>query len=509
MKARLPVILIGTHLLALGAGWWCLGPSHPKSSSPRETSRSSRQSERSPRQDRRVSAEELLAAYHETDMWVEVSKRRTGALQLAEAPSNRTREDYIPPEQRAAEVTDIPGAMQKELEAADAGKSYDYKLAKALVARWMKEDPAGCAAWLGQMKMRNGWGDPFAAFAKTLPPMELLKLMEQGWLQRNRRYGLEFLAQQMGEASVADLPAVLAALRDGEAKSFLEKASGKARVEDAAAWIELLAADPEGLRSLAVRWIQGPGANWQWEDGAWVPLGRDAANWQEKSELLLAAAAGTSAEEIFRRQWEAERQRSDKGRELARIAREPAEATAALVDFYAGQGHDEAEARRLASQAIAASYRDGLEVWQREAWSQDLQLSLLGQRKLDEALTARLEAIATELPEVLQAGTRSRTWRDAMVIDATATLAVARQSGRVEEALQTATQLVSDYDTSLAMRAEILLVLSEQGLWEQGAQFPIARSFYTEFLQDDPEAARLWIGRLPAHLSQAVKEVAR
>lgn len=96
-----------------------------------------------------------------------------------------------------------------------------------------------------------------------------------------------------------------------------------------------------------------------------------------------------------------------------------------------------------------------------------------------------------------------------MVIDATATLAVARQSGRVEEALQTATQLVSDYDTSLAMRAEILLVLSEQGLWEQGAQFPIARSFYTEFLQDDPEAARLWIGRLPAHLSQAVKEVAR
>jgi hypothetical protein len=509
MKASLPVILIATHLLALGAGWWCLRPSDPRPDSTQETSRASKQSERSARKERRVSAEDLLAAYEKSDFWGEAMKRRSEASKPPEAPPNGSPEVYIPPEQRAAEITDIAGAMQKELEAMDGGKSYDYMLAKALIARWMKEDPAACAAWLGQMKMRTGWGDPFDAFAKSMPPVELIKLMDQGWLKRNRRMALDSLADQVGEAFAADLPAVLSALSDDDAKLFLEHASAKARVEDAAVWVKLLVADPHRLQTLADQWIRGPGSNWQWKDGAWVPSGIATADWQEKAELVLAAAVGTPAEEIFRRQLEVEQEQSERGRELARIAREPAEATAALIDLYVGEGHDEAEARSLASQAIAESYRDGLEVWQKEAWSQDLQLSLLGQRKLDEALAARLEAIATELPEVLQAGTRNRTWSDAMMIDPAVTLAVARQSGRVEEALQSATKLVGDHDTSIALKAEIFLTLSEQGLWNQGGQFPNAKPFYAEYLRDDPEAARVWIGRLPASLSQAVKEVAR
>jgi hypothetical protein len=224
----------------------------------------------------------------------------------------------------------------------------------------------------------------------------------------------------------------------------------------------------------------------------------------------LAAAAGTPAEEIFRQQLQAEQERSDKGRELARIVREPAEATAALVDLYVGQGHDEAEARRLASQAIAESYRDGLEVWQKEAWDKDLQLSLLGQRKLDEALTTRLEAIATELPEVLQTGTRNRTWSDAMAIDPAVTLEIARQSGRADEALQSATKLVRNREVSLAKQAEILLTLSEQGMWKQdGELLPNAQTFSEQYLRDDAEAARLWIAKLPPALSQSLKKEIR
>lgn len=510
MKARLPVILIATHLLALGAGWWCLRPSDPEPGAPQEASRANKQSERPPRLERRVSAQDLLAAYEKSDFWGEAMKRRSEASKPPKASPDGPPAVSISPEQRAAEVADIAGAMQKELEAVDAGKSYDYMLAKALITRWMKEDPAACAAWLGQMKMRTGWGDPFDAFAKTLPPTELLKLMDQGWLQRNRRYALEYLAQQMGEASAADLPAVLAVLREGEAKGFLEEASAKAKVEDAATWIGLLASDPESLRSLATRWIQGPGSSWQWQDGEWVPSGRGTADWEEKAELVLAAAAGTPAEEIFRQQLQAEQERSDKGRELARIVREPAEATAALVDLYVGQGHDEAEARRLASQAIAESYRDGLEVWQKEAWDKDLQLSLLGQRKLDEALTARLEVIATELPEVLQAGTRNRTWSDAMAIDPAVTLEIARQSGRADEALQSAAKLVRNREVSLAKQAGILLTLSEQGMWKQdGELLPNAQTFSEQYLRDDPEAARLWIAKLPPALSQSLKKETR
>jgi hypothetical protein len=510
MKASLPVILVGTHLLALGAGWWCLGPSDPAPGASQQALLASKQLDRSPRQERRVSAEDLLAAYETSSMWIESQKRRSGASQAPIASANGSSTIHIPPEQRAAEVTDIAGAMQKELEAVDAGKSYDYQLAQALVARWMKEGPAACAAWLGQMKMRTAWGDPFHAFAKTLPPAELLKLMEQGWLQRNRRFALEYLAQRMGEASAADLPAVLAALGQDEAKGFLEKASGQAKAEDAAVWLELLGGDPKTLRSLANRWIQGPGSSWAWNDGAWVPSGRATAEWQQKAELVLASAAGTPAEEIFRHQLEAEQERSDKGRELARIAREPAEATAALVDFYVRQGHDEAEARGLASQAIAESYGNGLDAWQRDAWEQDLQLSLLGRQRLNDVLIARLKAIDAELPQVLHGGTRSQVWSDAMVIDPEVTLEVARQSGRADEALQSAAKLILNGEVSLAKRADILLTLSEQEMWKQdGELLPNAQTFSEQYLRDDPEAARLWIAKLPPALSQSLKKETR
>jgi hypothetical protein len=345
------------------------------------------------------------------------------------------------------------------------------------------------------MKMRTGWGDPFAAFAKTLPPGELLARMEQGWLQVNRRRALDYLADHLGESSAANLPAVLSALGEDEGKSFLERAAGQARVDDAAVWLSLLAGDAERLQSLAARWIRGT-----------------AANEREMAELALAAAAGTPAEEIFRKKWEAVQRQSEKEDALARVAREPTEAAAALVEHYARQGHDEVEARRLAGEAISQSYRSGLDAWQREAWDQDLQLSLLGQRKLADVLAGRLEAIEAELPEVLQEGTRNLTWRDALTIDPAATFDVARQQGRIEEARQSAATVLGSHETSVALQAEILLALAKQGLWNNDHNLPAAGTFMTDtlpaawtfvtdFLRDDPEAAHAWIARLPGPLS--------
>ncbi|RYD65638.1 MAG: hypothetical protein EOP83_06975, partial [Verrucomicrobiaceae bacterium] len=464
MRVRLPVILVGTHLLALGVGWWCLRPSEPESMASQEASRASKQSERSPRQERRVSTAELLAAYSNSALWGESQKLRMDAYSTRQIPANPVpapkaqpeggQPKYIKPEQRAAETDDMAGALEKELEAVNGSKTYDYQYTKALIARWMKEDPAACAAWLGQMQMRGGWGDPFDAFAKTLPPTELLKLMEQGWLQRNRRYALEYLAREMGGASAAGLPDVLAVLGEEDAKRFLENASSKAKVEDAAVWLELLAGDTEQLQSVVSQWIQNLGSNQRGNDGK-------PGDWQEKADLILEAATGTPAEEMVRKKIEAAQREAEIRREITRVAQEPAAATAALVDLYLKQGKNEAEARRLASEAISQSYQSGLEVWKKDAWEQGLQLSLLGEQKLDDVLISRLNAIDSELPEVLQGGTRNQMWSEAMEIDPGVTMEVARQNGRVDEALQSAAKLVRESATSQALRAEILLTLSE------------------------------------------------
>jgi hypothetical protein len=143
MKSRTRLVLAGTHLLALGAGWWSVQSSplasdaHPVEALASKTS---------PRPERRVATADLLAAYRSPELWGEALKRRSEAARPRREPPHGTPAVHVPAEQRAAEIADIAGALQKELEAVDAGRSYDYQLTKALVTRWMKEDPAACAA---------------------------------------------------------------------------------------------------------------------------------------------------------------------------------------------------------------------------------------------------------------------------------------------------------------------------------------------------------------------------
>ena len=505
MKARFPAILIGTHLLALGAGWWAVAVREAPAAADPPPALAGKTG-RAPRQERRVDTADLLAAYGNSEFWSESQRLRNLATQ--EAPASGPSPVFIPAEQRVAEIADIPGALQQELESVNAGKAYDYQLSKALIRRWMKEDAAGCAAWLGRMNSRVGWGDPFNAFAESMPPLELIGLMD-GWLQVNRSRALSAIAERVGRESALELPALLARLGGDEAKGLLENATNYARVEDAEVWLSIVGEDPNRLARLAGKWIQGPGTNWEWRDGEWLPSRAEMKDWEAKAELALAAAAGTPAEEAFRKQWEMERQRGEAGRELARVAREPAEATAALVALHRAAGHDEAEASQLAREAISRNYQAGLEGWQRETWEQDLQLSLLGRQSVEAALGARLDAIDSSLPEVLRPGTRASSWLDAMRVDPAATLDVARQRGESEEAVRTAAQLIGHHETSLAVQAEILGLLADQGLWEQGGKLPSAGPFAAEYLRDDPVAARAWLLRLPESLSSSVKEGTR
>ena len=505
MKTRHSAILIGTHLLALGVGWWAVRAREtPTAADPLPALAG--KTERSPRQERRVDTAELLAAYGNSDFWMDSQQLRSVATR--EEPASGPTPVFIPAEQRAAEIADIPAALQKELESVNAGKTYDYQLAKALIGRWMKEDAAACAAWLGRMNSRVGWGDPFNAFAESLPPMELIGLMN-GWLRRNRGSALSAIAERVGKENASELPAVLARLGGEEAKRFLDNAAHYARVEDAELWLSLVADDPNGLAGLAGKWIQGPGSNWEWRDGEWLPSRPEMKDWQARAELALAAAAGTLAEEVFRKRWELEVHLSESGRELARVAREPEEAGAALVGLYRAAGQDEAEAVRRAREEISKGYEGGLQVWQREAWEKDLQLSLLGRQSLETVLAARLDAIDSSLPEVLRPGTRGSSWRDAMRVDPAATLEVARQRGAGDEAVRVAGELIRDNETSLPVQAEVLGLLAQQGLWKPGGPLPKAETFAAEYLRDDPDSARVWLQGLPESLSTQIKEGSR
>jgi hypothetical protein len=358
------------------------------------------------------------------------------------------------------------------------------------------------------MNSRIGWGDPFNAFAESLPPLELVGLMD-GWLRTNRGRALSAIAERVGKENASELPALLARLGGDEAKGFLESAANYARLEDAELWLSLVADDPNRLAGLAGKWIQGPGSNWEWRDGEWQPSSPEMKDWEARAEMALAAAAGSPAEEVFRKQWELERLRSDSGRELARVAREPAEATAALVELYRAAGHDEAEAVRRAGEDISKGYQGGLQVWQREAWEQDLQLSLLGRQSLETVLVTRLDAIDSSLPEVLRPGTRGSSWRDAMRVDPAATLEVARQRGAGDEAVRAAAELIQTNETLLSVQAEILGLLAQQGLWKPGGPLPKAETFAAEYLRDDPVSARAWLQGLPESLSTQIKEGSR
>ena len=265
MKTRHSAILIGTHLLALGAGWWALRDSAVAAD---PLPALAGKTERSPRQERRGDTAELLAAYNNSDFWMEAQQRRSAAEE--EPPASAASPVFNTPEERAAEIADIPGALQQELESVNAGKAYDYQLAMALIFRWMKEDAAACAAWLGRMNSRVGWGDPFNAFAGALPPLELIGLMD-GWLQVNRNRALSAIAERVGRENASELPVLLARLGADEAKGLLENAANHARVEDAALWLSVVGDDPNRLALLARQWIQGPGTDWEWRELRLMP----------------------------------------------------------------------------------------------------------------------------------------------------------------------------------------------------------------------------------------------
>lgn len=480
-----------THLLALGAGWWLAGERSPVVSGAEEST-PIRSSGREPRRTSRVPVSELIGAYGNSEYWSESQARRPGAA-ILEIPVDK--HPRLTPEQRAAETKDIPAAIQKELEALNAGKIHDYMFAKALVTRWMKEDAKACAAWLGRMESRIGWMDPFQAFAASRPPMEVLDLMDDGWLSVNRRRAMESLARQVGESSAASLPDILERLGGDLAKGFLETASRYARPEDAALWLQLAGDDQRMLADLAYRWIQtqdvlgGPPA---------VP---DEAKLRQ-AESLLALAEGTPAAELFRARVEEQRRNADGARLLALAGSDPKQAFPDLVRRAMDEGRGEEEATKIACDQIRNALPGGLAIWQKGAWLAAIQHNLSGKSRLDEVLGERLDAIRANLPDPLQSVPRIASFGDALAVDPAATLEFARDRGLLDEVVRGGADKLGQNSLSASVRAEILAAFAREGLWTTSRGLPDPRWFADEYARYDPEAAKAWMAGLPQIFKQ-------
>lgn len=479
-----------THLLALGIGWWVACDQSAPGGATEEIV-PPRSSGRELRSERRVSSRELIEAYGNSEFLAEAQARRP---KYPWEVSRSANPPMLTPEQRAAEIKDISAAMQHDLEAVNGRKPYDYEFARALITRWMKEDAKACAAWLGKMESRINWMDPFEAFASSRPPMEVLDLMEDGWLGINRSRALQCLAQHVGKAAAAaSLPEILARLGGDGAKGFLQAAAREARAEDAAIWLQLAGDDRQMLSGFAQRWLNGAEAVASGSSQA----GNSAEAWLRQAGQLLETAAGTPAEDLFKARFDDQRKAVESAKLLAMVATDPKAAFSGLVARAIGDGHGEEEATRIALKQIEDGSSQRWEKWDQGAWQKAIQQSLTGDRSFEEVLGGRFDAIRDQLPEPLQAAPRTASLSDALTVNPDATVAFASQRGMLDEAVRGAVALLRGPDAPLAVQADILGVFAREGLWDESRGLPDPQEFAEMYARNDPEAAKAWRACLP------------
>lgn len=271
MRNKTWAFLIASHVAALGLGFALFLPARGKSEDdPLPSAKSSPRHERAERRERSVSTTELLDAYWHPSFFDEARALRT----IPDDPGSASPEKPdLSADERAARTEDIPAALDGQLAGVNRMGVYDYQFAKALIRRWLEEDPAACMKWIGGMKMEVGWRDPFKALAEALPADEVLGLMDEDWLARNRRYALSAISEKVGADSPESLPELLQGLETDESKDFLSHAVRHARAEDAAYWLEFAhEREPGILSSLGDRWFRAVAMSWQRKDGELVPV---------------------------------------------------------------------------------------------------------------------------------------------------------------------------------------------------------------------------------------------
>lgn len=450
--------------------------------------------ERVATEERRVPARDLLAAYRfDSPHAREASRRRQKLIYGGDPPHvARQKGDWETPEERAAKVTDFVTTMQERVELVDQGKDYDYMFCKAVIRRWLEEEPEVCMAWLGRMEMRTGWGDPFSELAEGpmgADPVRMLELMGNGWLERNRGYALKNLAERMAKKGVAEIPAALELLRESEREKFLDEALFYAGSEDVAAWLEVIDADDEKrLKKLASKCLGRQ-------------LGQFSSpkvDWQQRSEAVMAAVAGTPGEKFFQDEWAREQYSREKARLEAMVETDPKQAVELLVEMRVASGDDPEAARRRVVEDLSSRNNRRVEKWGQKEWEVGLQEVVMGENSLVGVLGERLGKISSELPPELHDTMGGKAVRDTLLVSPGETTAFVLSEGRGAMLEGPLKEFLRDGNHTKSVGATVLREVIENEGWESVPGIrPLAVEFARGYLEIDRERASKWLGTLP------------
>ena len=227
-------LLVASHLVALGLGaWWASQPPGDQNETEEITTPDSRSASHSPGY--RISTDRLL-----------------DSLQFDSPHYNEVfpKEEHLrkpPPEERAALITDFAGELQAHVDRFNQTGLTDYRFTQAIISRWMSVDPEAAMLFVGQIKLRSGWGDPWPAlFAKPcgLNASQLFSIIQDSWHPYNRKRGLKALAPTMGTHGISHLPDLLTNLEARDAQNFYSDAVHYAKPGDLNTWLESIACLP-------------------------------------------------------------------------------------------------------------------------------------------------------------------------------------------------------------------------------------------------------------------------
>ena len=501
-ESRKKIALILTHVLALTLGIltaWIFQENTDETHFSLARDSSSRQN----RADRSMANQKNL----DNALWQAASTRSPAWLDLIASRGGwkmQSSEKRPRPTEIVANMVDA----RKSLENAvahfnETGQAENHLVVHEIIRRLMREDPEGTMAYLGQVRLKSGWGDPFIAiFESETDPIRLLSMMGKNWLPSNYASAIRGLGYSIKGERVRQLPRILAHLPDNESrKTITSQSLHRVQNEDLAAWLDI----GEQLQSSDYRTIQELLAN------AFYPtpppnrrFSKDSIkSMRENNKTILAQVKGSTFEDAFSLKIASQENELRKTEALNEISNNPLEALNKLIALEMESGKTEGKARELAIKKAGKE----LENWQRKDILKAMQAVVSGRERIAQTLPDFEEKIRRELPQEFQSAKRQEFLSMALEVDPQSTVAYLLKDNRQEDLQEVAGKLLSGQQLSLFSLSNITAALVETPIWsDQVSIRNQLQEFTREFKRDYPDQASHWLQSLPAQSREKLQK---
>jgi hypothetical protein len=228
------LLLVGSHSVMLGLGvWWALRSDPPKAIAETGDAVPPPSSIGSASREYQISPTRLLAAFSYDSPYYQAVRAKSSD------------EKYIPPEERAAQVSDFKKELQAHVDVFNQTGFTDYRYTQEVIYRWVAADPSAALRFFGTVEIRSGWGDPWPALFKNrcdLDGLQIATIVERDWLPYNRKEGREALAAMVGKYHPDQLSEVLGLFESDPAsrQRFFFKALASSQGADLGVWFEVI-----------------------------------------------------------------------------------------------------------------------------------------------------------------------------------------------------------------------------------------------------------------------------